>query len=73
MCYRTGKYTVCRYIRASFSPDILHAGAPKGLNWMKVAVIRTYLFLPDSCLSVALCTMRPRLCSPFSEEEPSKD
>ena len=32
MCYRTGKYTVCRRIRASFSPKVSHAGAVKGLK-----------------------------------------
>ena len=32
MCYRTGKYTVCRRIRASLSPEISQAGAVKGLN-----------------------------------------
>ena len=31
-CYRTGKYTVCRRIRAFFSPDILQAVAVKGLS-----------------------------------------
>ena len=31
-CYRTGKYTVCRRVRAAFSPEILQAGAVKGLN-----------------------------------------
>ena len=31
MCYRTGKYTVCRRVRASFSPEILQAVAVKGL------------------------------------------
>ena len=31
MCYRTGKYTVCRSVHASFRPDILQAGAVKGL------------------------------------------
>ena len=30
-CYRTGKYTVCRRVRAFFSPEILQAGAVKGL------------------------------------------
>ena len=30
-CYRTGKYTVCRRVRASFSPEILQVGAVKGL------------------------------------------
>ena len=28
--YRTEKYTVCRRVRASFSPEILQAGAVKG-------------------------------------------
>ena len=31
-CYRTKKYTVWRRARASFSPEILHAGAVKGLR-----------------------------------------
>ena len=31
-CYRTGKYTVCRHVRASFSPEIGQAGAVTGLN-----------------------------------------
>ena len=31
MCHRTGKYTVCRRARASFSPEVLHAGTVKGL------------------------------------------
>ena len=30
-CYRTGKYSVCRHVPASFSPEILQAGAVKGL------------------------------------------
>ena len=30
-CYRTEKYTVCRCVRASFSPEILQAGEVKGL------------------------------------------
>ena len=29
-CYRTGKYPVCRRVRASFSPDILPAAAVEG-------------------------------------------
>ena len=32
MCYRTGKYTVCRRVCASFTPDILQAGEVNGLN-----------------------------------------
>ena len=31
MRYRTGKYTVCRSVRPSFNPEILQAGAVKGL------------------------------------------
>ena len=31
MCYRTGIYTVCRSVHASFSP-VLQAGAVKGLS-----------------------------------------
>ena len=31
-CHRTGKCTVCRRARASFSPESLHAGAVKGLK-----------------------------------------
>ena len=31
-CYRIGKYTVYRRVRASFSPEMLQAGAVKGLN-----------------------------------------
>ena len=30
-CYSTGKYTVCRRVRVSFSPEILQALAVKGL------------------------------------------
>ena len=32
MCSRTGKYTVCGRVRASFSLEILQAEAVKGLN-----------------------------------------
>ena len=32
MCYRTGKYTVCRHVRVFFSPEILQAGAVKRLK-----------------------------------------
>ena len=31
-CYRTGVYTVCRRVCASFSPEILQAGTVKGLS-----------------------------------------
>ena len=32
MCYGTGKYTVCRRVRAFFSPEIVQAGEVKGLT-----------------------------------------
>ena len=35
--YRTGKYTVCRRIHASLSPEILQAGALKGLGNTEVS------------------------------------
>lgn len=35
MFYRTGKYTFCGRVRASFSPKILRATAMKGLNQIK--------------------------------------
>ena len=31
-CYRTGKYTLCRHVLASFSPDISQAVAVKALT-----------------------------------------
>ena len=31
---RTGKYIVCRWVHASFSPEILPAGAVKGLTFL---------------------------------------
>ena len=39
MCYRTEEYTVCKRVRASFSPEILQAGAVKGLK--EVMPLRT--------------------------------
>jgi len=32
MCYTTGKYTVCKRVRAFFRPEILQAGAVMGLK-----------------------------------------
>ena len=37
MGYRTGKYPVCRRVRTSFSPEILQAGAVKGLSILLAA------------------------------------
>ena len=46
-CYRTGKYTVCRRFPVSFSPEILQAGAMKGLK-KKFNVDRTGSPLDES-------------------------
>ena len=47
-CYRTGKYTVCRRFRASFSPENLQAGAVKGLiNRMRFLSTLSPKFLPS--------------------------
>ena len=35
MCYRTRKDTVCRHVRSPLSPEILKAGAVKGLTSVK--------------------------------------
>ena len=35
-CYRTGKYTVCRRVLSSLSPEILQAGTVKGLKLIGV-------------------------------------
>ena len=37
-----GKYTLCRRVRASFSPEILQAGAAKGLK-SKFGALKTAL------------------------------
>ena len=39
MCYRTGEYTVCRRVRASFSPEILQSGAVNGLRMVRGLVL----------------------------------
>ena len=36
MCYRTRKYSVCRCVHASFSPENVQAGAVKGLKWIRL-------------------------------------
>ena len=36
--YRTGKYTACRHVCASFSVEILLAGGVKGLNHIHVCI-----------------------------------
>ena len=53
-CYRTGKYTVCRRVYESFSPEILQAEAVKGL------------MLPFSIFSYVSFTVFISLPVPFS-------
>ena len=43
MSYRTGKYTVCRRVRAPFSPEIVQAAAVKGLSVKRVQKQRSKL------------------------------
>ena len=54
MCYRTGEYTVCRRVRASFSPEILKAVAVKGLPKF-FGVVDLLLFCPNACESQRDC------------------
>ena len=42
-CYRSRKYTVCKCIRASFSPDIFQARAVKGLKAITVSLSLTHI------------------------------
>ena len=43
-CYRTGKYTVCMRVSASFSQEILQAGAVKGL----ITLVETCFIIPST-------------------------
>ena len=61
MCYRTGKYTVCRRVRASFSPEIF-AWAVKGLM--------SPLFILPLCIGSPTPLPFP-LPSPHSPHSPS--
>ena len=45
-CYRSEKYTVCRHVRASFNPEILQAGAVKGLIIMTQHNLRIFRVSP---------------------------
>ena len=47
-CYRTGKCTVCRRVRAFFSPEMLQAWAVKGLSHAS-----TYVKEKDSSVWIA--------------------
>ena len=60
-CYRTGKYTVCRCVHASFSSEILHAGAVKGL----MDVLGSFV---DNALAWALA-WQPELTLTFSQKQ----
>ena len=51
MCYRTGKYSVCRRVRASFSPDILQTAAVNGLNCYWVYMFQITLSIRNAALS----------------------
>ena len=48
-CYRTGKYTACMCVRASFSPEVAQAGAVKGLKTLTV----TFISISSICLRKA--------------------
>ena len=47
MYYRTRKYYVCRHVHASFSPEILQAGAVKGLKAQIHFQVMAYMQLQD--------------------------
>ena len=40
MCYKTGKYTACRRVSESFSPEILQVGAVRGLSMEEIQITR---------------------------------
>ena len=46
-CYRSGTYTVCRRVRAFFSPEILQAVAVKGLILSSVLILADLNFWFD--------------------------
>ena len=48
-CYRTGKYTVCSHVRASFSPEILQAMAVLGLTLDTFHTTATTISLDRDC------------------------
>ena len=63
---RAGKYTLCRRVRASFSPEILQAGAVKGLLCVALfatEAVQTFL------VSLGHTGLRP---SPTTIDLPSK-
>ena len=62
MCYRTETYTVCRRVRASFSPEILHAGAMKGLRVLPL--IETLTVKTKVAITLNQSTSQPLPSSP---------
>ena len=44
-CHRTGKYTVCRRVCASLSPESLQAGAVKGLSQPETVIFYNFASL----------------------------
>ena len=48
-CYKTRKYTVCRHVHASFCPEIVQAGAVKGL------IVKAESML--ECVTLKCCTV----------------
>ena len=64
--YRTGKYTVFRRVRASFSPEILQAGAVKGLitSW-QLLVLRCGC--QDIKIQLLICQLHRVSSGPRSE------
>ena len=68
MCCGTGKQTVCRRVRASFSPDILQAGAVKGLKGNEIEDVwaRTYV---ENCANVHfICVLHSVVLSIFIQK-----
>jgi len=66
MCYRTGKYTVYRRLRGSFSPEILQARTVKGLIEKRVHV----LFLLQICPAPIRATPTPTPTPPPLTSQP---
>ena len=54
MYYRTGKYTVCRCVRAFFSPEILQAGAVKGLKVQHITCLSIIFHCPQQYCTKSL-------------------
>ena len=57
MCYRTGKYTVCRRVPASFSPEMLQAGAVEGLTALLALLLVRVLCNVCSAIIITIITV----------------